>query len=101
MPIATSLCPDELDNHGEEDADAVFAEDEEVEDSLPWSSVVYLPRSTFHRSKTLISLTRQGMKFVKRGGTMRRNSGRVHLFKITLQVIFPPGLLALPSSQLD
>ena len=53
MPIATSLCPDEVDNHGEEDADAAFAEDEEVEDSLPWS--IY--RSTFHRSKTLISLS--------------------------------------------
>ena len=52
MPIATSLCPDELDNHGEEDADAGFAEDEEVEDSD-----VYLARSTFHRSKTLISLS--------------------------------------------
>ena len=53
MPIATSLCPDEVDNHGEEDADAAFAEDEEVEDVLPWS----IDRSTFHRSKTLISLS--------------------------------------------
>ena len=49
LPIATSLCPDELDNHGEEDADEVddhgeedenFAEDEEVEDSLSQSSDV-------------------------------------------------------------
>ena len=43
LPIATSLCPDEVDNHGEEDTDAAFAEDEEVEDVLPWSSDVYLP----------------------------------------------------------
>ena len=57
LPIATSLCPDELDNHGEDDADAAFAEYEEVEDSLCQSSDVYLARSTFHRSKTLISLS--------------------------------------------
>ena len=57
LPIATSLCPDELDNHGEEDADADLAEDEDVKDILPWSRDVYLPWSTFHRSKTLISLS--------------------------------------------
>ena len=88
MPIATSLCPDEVDNHGEEDADAAFAEDEEVEDVLPWSSDVYL-LVHFPQKQDINQFKWQGMKFVKRGGTMRRNSGRVHLYKITLQVISP------------
>ena len=98
MPIATSLCPDEVGHHAddaEDDADA-----DADDDILPWSSSVYFPVH-FPQKQDINQFKWQGMKFVKRGGTMRRNSGRVHLSKITLQVISHPAFLALPSAQLE
>ena len=89
MPIATSLCPDEVDHHADDAEDDAHANDEEAGDILPWSSSVYLPVH-FPQKQDINQLKWQAMKFVERGGTTRRNSGRVHLFKITLPVISPP-----------
>ena len=90
MPIATSLCPDEVDHHAddpEDDADAdADGGDADDEDILPWSSSVYF-LVHFPQKQDINQLKWQAMKFVERGGTTRRNSGRVHLFKITLPVI--------------
>ena len=59
MPIATSLCPDEVGHHADDAEDDADADDEEVEDILPWSSSVYFPVHfpQLYRSMTLISLS--------------------------------------------
>ena len=57
MPIATSLCPDEVGHH---------ADDEKVEDILPWSSSVYFPVH-FPQKQDINQLKWQAMKLVEIG----------------------------------
>ena len=77
LPIATSLCPDELDD-GDEDA-ADEEEDEEAKDILPWSSMYLVLH--FPQKQDINQFKWRAMKFVERGGTTRRNLVCVHVFE--------------------
>ena len=74
MPIATSLCPDELDD-GDDDEE----EDEEAKDILPWSSMYLVLH--FPQKQDINQFKWRAMKFVERGGTTRRNLVCVHVFE--------------------
>ena len=93
MPIATSLCPDEVDHHAddpEDDADAdADGGDADDEDILPWSSSVYF-LVHFPQKQDINQLKWQAMKFVERGGTTRRNSGRCIFSKSLCQSFLLP-----------
>ena len=82
LPIATSLCPDELDDGDEDAADAVDddeEEDEEAKDILPWSSMYLVLH--FPQKQDINQFKWRAMKFVERGGTTRRNLVCVHVFE--------------------
>ena len=68
LPIATSLCPDELDDCDEDALDAVDDdEDEEAKDILPWSSMYLVLH--FPQKQDINQFKWRAMKFVERGRT--------------------------------
>ena len=92
LPIATSLCPDETDNCGDEDqlalslflAVLVFHPDiyskEEARDGLSELRSMYLV-AHFPQKQDIYQFKWQAMKFVERGGTTRRNRPQCACFE--------------------
>ena len=66
MPIATSLCPDEVGHHADDAEDDADADDDKVEDILSWSSSVYFPVH-LPQKQDINQLKWQAMKLVEIG----------------------------------
>ena len=92
MPIATSLCPDEVDHHDNDAEDDADADDEELK---RWSSLVrqqqYLPVH-FPQKQDINQLKWQAVKLVEIGGT-RNNEEKLMCasFENHSASHFPPG----------
>ena len=61
MPIATSLCPDEVGHHADDAED-----DADADDDIPWSSSAYFPVH-FPQKQDINQLKWQAMKLVEIG----------------------------------